>query len=67
MTHSIFQSIDLWEDMLKILSKGWHTRGAIAETLDITPRHASRLLLHVKERGMSIDENGERAWHLVRR
>ena len=67
MKHSIFQSIDLWEDMLKILSTGWHSRGALAEMLDITPRHASRLLLHAKERGMSVVENDERAWHLVRR
>ena len=67
MTHSIFQSIDLWEDMLAIHSTGWYSRGALAEMLGITPRHASRLLLHAKERGMSIDENDERAWHLVRR
>ena len=67
MTRRLFQSVDLWEDMLKILSKGWHTRGALAEMLGITPRHASRLLLHAKERGMSIDENEERAWHLIRR
>lgn len=59
-----FTSIDTWEDAKSLLYGNWLTRSALAGMLDISPHHASRLILHMRERGYKLVQSDEYEWHL---
>jgi DNA-binding transcriptional regulator LsrR (DeoR family) len=56
-----FEAIDRWEEIKKLLSVGWHTRGEIARKYKISNRHASRILAHMQKLGFAICIDSE--WH----